>query len=169
MVDVIFEGTDFDSVQHRQIVATLAPSAGLISLPEPQPDGSHLCFYDGNGDGFADRDTNQDGILDTSESIGCLKANISPLNPGILRDDPASFLPDGFGPVNVILRFRETLPNEGCEELEISYLGIQGQWDACTTVPGNDHYRITMTNNANGFSLIGRTITGCRRSNCLHK
>ena len=157
LVDVIFEGTSFDSVQHRQIVATLAPSAGLISLPEPQPDGSHLCFYDGNGDGFADRDANQDGTLDTSESIGCLKANISPLNPAILRDDPASFLPDGFGPVNVILRFRETLPNEGCEELEISYLGIQGQWDPCTTVPGNDHYRITMTNNANGFSLIGRT------------
>ena len=27
LVDVIFEGTDFDNVQHRQVIATLAPSA----------------------------------------------------------------------------------------------------------------------------------------------
>ena len=38
LVDVIFEGTDFDNVQHRQVIATLAPSAGVISLPESQPD-----------------------------------------------------------------------------------------------------------------------------------
>ena len=87
-----------------------------------------------------------------------MKSNISPLNPTLLRADPESFLPDGFGPVNVILRFQETLPNEGCQPLDVSYLGIQGAWDPCTSVPGNDHFRLTMTNNANGFNLIGRTI-----------
>tara|TARA_B110000459_G_scaffold180255_1_gene206833 strand:- start:961 stop:9060 length:8100 start_codon:yes stop_codon:yes gene_type:complete len=157
LVDVIFEGTDFSGVFYRQVVATLAPSAGLISLPEPQPDNSHLCFYDGNGDNFPDRDFNQDGILDRNETVGCLKSNISPLNPQLLRDDPESFLPDGFGPVNVILRFEENLPNEGCQELQASSLTIQGAWDSCTSVPGNDHFRLKMTNNANGFSLIGRT------------
>jgi len=60
--------------------------------------------------------------------------------------------------VNVILRFRETLPNEGCQPLDVSYLGIQGAWDPCTQIPGNDHFRLTMTNNANGFNLIGRTV-----------
>jgi hypothetical protein len=157
LVDVIFEGKDFDGVSHRQVVATLAPAAGLISLPEPQPDNSHLCYYDGNGDGIPDRDVDADGLED-EETIGCMKANISPLNPQLLRDDPESFLPDGFGPVNVILRFRETLPNEGCREIDVSYLGIQGAWDPCTSVPGNDHFRLTMTHNANGFSLIGRTL-----------
>ena len=114
LVDVIFEGTDFQGTLHRQVVATLAPNAGVISLPEVEPDGSHLCFYDGNGDGTPDRDVDGDG-LEVEESIGCLKSNISPLNPSLLRADPESFLPDGFGPVNVILRFQETLPNEGCQ------------------------------------------------------
>jgi hypothetical protein len=157
LVDVIFEGSDFNGVFHRQVVATLAPAAGLISLPEPQPDNSHLCFYDGNGDNVPDRDFNQDGTLDRNETVGCLKSNISPLNPQLLRDDPESFLPDGFGPVNVILRFEENLPNEGCEALQPTSLTIQGAWDPCTSVPGNDHFRLKMTNNANGFSLIGRT------------
>ncbi|MEC8167482.1 MAG: DUF4129 domain-containing protein, partial [Candidatus Thermoplasmatota archaeon] len=140
-----------------QVVATLAPNAGVISLPEVEPDGSHLCFYDGNGDGTPDRDVDGDG-LEVEESIGCLKSNISPLNPSLLRADPESFLPDGFGPVNVILRFQETLPNEGCQPLDVSYLGIQGAWDPCTSVPGNDHFRLTMTNNANGFNLSGLTV-----------
>jgi len=157
LVDVIFEGTDFQGTLHRQVVATLAPNAGVISLPEVEPDGSHLCFYDGNGDNIPDRDLDGDG-LEVEETIGCLKSNISPLNPTLLRADPESFLPDGFGPVNVILRFQETLPNEGCQPLDVSYLGIQGAWDPCTSVPGNDHFRLTMTNNANGFNLIGRTI-----------
>jgi len=157
LVDVIFEGSDFQGTLHRQVVATLAPNAGVISLPDVEPDGSHLCFYDGNGDGVPDRDLDGDG-LETEETIGCLKSNISPLNPGLLREDPESFLPDGFGPVNVILRFRETLPNEGCQPLDVSYLGIQGAWDPCTQIPGNDHFRLTMTNNANGFNLIGRTV-----------
>ena len=157
LVDVIFEGSDFQGTLHRQVVATLAPNAGVISLPEVEPDGSHLCFYDGNGDNIPDRDVDGDG-LEVEETIGCLKANISPLNPTLLRADPESFLPDGFGPVNVILRFQETLPNEGCQPLDVSYLGIQGAWDPCTSIPGNDHFRLTMTNNANGFNLIGRTI-----------
>ncbi len=156
LVDVIFEGTDFEGVQHRQHIATLAPSAGLISLPEPQPDGSHLCFYDANGDGFADRDVNKDG-LSRNESIGCLRADITPLDPALLREDPESFLPDGFGPVDVILRFEQNLPNEGCAPLDVTSLGIQGVWDTCTSVPGNDHFRVVMTHNANGFALIGRT------------
>ncbi|MGB1355164.1 MAG: DUF4129 domain-containing protein, partial [Poseidonia sp.] len=42
--------------------------------------------------------------------------------------------------------------------LDVSYLGIQGAWDPCTQIPGNDHFRLTMTNNANGFNLIGRTV-----------
>ena len=138
-------------------MATLAPNAGVISLPEVEPDGSHLCFYDGNGDNIPDRDVDGDG-LEVEETIGCLKSNISPLNPALLRADPESFLPDGFGPVNVILRFQETLPNEGCQPLDVSYLGIQGAWDPCTSIPGNDHFRLTMTNNANGFNLIGRTV-----------
>ena len=87
LVDVIFEGVDFSGVTHRQIVATVRPSAGIITLPDPAADSSHLCYYDGNGDGFADRDLNQDGVLDRLESsgtfngkTGCLKADISPLN-----------------------------------------------------------------------------------------
>ena len=57
LVDVIFEGTDFQGTLHRQVVATLAPNAGVISLPEVEPDGSHLCFYDGNGDGTSRTET----------------------------------------------------------------------------------------------------------------
>ena len=151
------KGTSFDNVQHRQVIATLAPSAGVISLPEPQPENAHLCYFDGNDDGFADRDLNQDGNLDRLESVGCLKADISPLSPTKLKEDPESFLRDGFGPVNVILRFEESLPNEGCAPLDANDLGLQGQWDPCANVPGNNHYRTVMTYNANGFSLIGRT------------
>ena len=157
LVDVIYEGLDFDGVMHRQVVATLAPNAGLISLPEPQPDGSHLCYYDGNGDGLPDRDSNGNGQLDDSEAIGCMKANVAPLSPQLLREDPDSFLPDGFGPVSVYLRFRETLPNEGCEDIEVEYLSMQGKWDPCVDLLGNDHFRVQMAYNANGFSLIGRT------------
>ena len=95
--------------------------------------------------------------MDRLESVGCLKADISPLSPTKLKEDPESFLRDGFGPVNVILRFEESLPNEGCAPLDANDLGLQGQWDPCANVPGNNHYRTVMTYNANGFSLIGRT------------
>ena len=164
LVDVIFEGVDFNGVTHRQIVATVRPSAGSITLPDVQPDKAHMCYYDGNGDGIWDRDINQDGTLDRFEAsgmfngqAGCLQADIAPLNATALKEDPASFLPDGFGPVNVILRFEETLPNEGCAQLEPASLSIQGAWDSCLGVSGNDHFRLKMTNNANGFSFIGRT------------
>ena len=164
LVDVIFEGIDFNGVTYRQIVATVRPSAGSITLPDVQPDKAHMCYYDGNGDGIWDRDLNLDGTLDRFEAsgifngqAGCLQADIAPLNATALKEDPASFLPDGFGPVNVILRFEETLPNEGCGELDPAALGIQGSWDSCLSVPGNDHFRLKMTNNANGFSFIGRT------------
>ena len=164
LVDVIFEGVDFNGVTHRQIVATVRPSAGSITLPDVQPDKAHMCYYDGNGDGIWDRDINQDGTLDRFEAsgmfngqAGCLQADIAPLNATALKEDPASFLPDGFGPVNVILRFEETLPNEGCAQLEPAALSIQGAWDSCLGVSGNDHFRLKMTNNANGFSFIGRT------------
>jgi len=158
LVDVIFEGTDFNGVAYRQVVATIEPSAGFLTLPSQQPDNSHLCYYDGNDDGFADRDTDKNG-LSREESIGCLKANISPLNPSLLRNDPAGFLPDGFGPVNVILRFEENLPNEGCALLDpnINIRTLGGSWDPCTSIPNSEQYRVLMTNNANGFSLIGRT------------
>ena len=157
LVDVIYEGIDFEGVYHRQVIATLAPNGGLVSLPTPQVDGSHLCFYDGNGDGEPDRDQDGNGQLDDHEAIGCLKANVSPLNPQLLRDDPDSFLPDGFGPVSVYLRFRETLPNEGCQMIEVQYLTMQGKWDPCIDVIGNDHFRVQLAYNSNGFSLIGRT------------
>ena len=162
LVDVIYEGQDFEGVFHRQIVATLAPSAGVISLPEREQDDRHLCVYDGNGDGVPDRDDtinggDGDGVLEPLEAVNCLKANVHPLNPALLRADPESFLPDGFGPVSVILRFHEDLPNEGCEALDIQYLDFQGPWDPCTQVAGSENYRRVLPYNANGFSLLGGT------------
>ena len=49
LVDVIFEGTDFNDVKHRRLVATLEPNAGSVILPKTQADGSHLCYNDGDG------------------------------------------------------------------------------------------------------------------------
>jgi len=81
------------------------------------------------------------------------------LDPQALRMDPASFLPEGFGPVNVVLRFNENLPNEGCEiPLEEYHLSLPGQWDPCANQPGNDHYRRELRSDVDGFSLIGRTV-----------
>ena len=34
---------------------------------------------------------------------------------------------------------------------------MQGKWDPCVDEIGNDHFRVQMAYNANGFSLIGRT------------
>ena len=79
------------------------------------------------------------------------------LNPQLLIDDPASFLPDGFGPVNIILRFEENLPNEGCSVLEEYQLALQGAWDPCTQQPSNDHFRRVLNHKVDGFSLVGRT------------
>ena len=118
LVDVIFEGTDFNGVFHRQVVATLAP-VRWTDFPARATAGqfSPVLLRRERRQSIPDRDFNQDGILDRNETVGCLKSNISPLNPQLLREDPESFLPDGFGPVNVILRFEENLPNEGCQEL----------------------------------------------------
>ena len=163
LVDVIFEGTDFQGITYRQLVATIAPQgAGQLTLPEPIPGAgdSHLCYYDGNNDEFSDWDTNQDGIVSRQESVGCLRADILPLTPSKLAQDPAGFLPDGFGPVNVILRYEESLPNEGCQpfadDLDIRTLG--GAWDSCTFIPNNEKFRVFMPNIENGFNLIGTTF-----------
>ena len=114
MVQLIFEGTDFDNQQHRQVVDELVPNAGVIH---------HQITLD----------------------------------PQLLKEDPTSYLPDGFGPVTVYLRFQENMPHEGCEELEDYQLSLQGAWDPCTAVQGSDHYRRVMQYNVDGFSLIGRT------------
>ncbi|MEC9090667.1 MAG: hypothetical protein VYC11_04790, partial [Candidatus Thermoplasmatota archaeon] len=108
ILQVIFEGTDFENVQHRQVMFELEPNFG---------------------------DVNAQVALDAT----------------ILREDPSSYLPDGFGPVNVILRFQENLPHEGCESLQEYQLGLQGAWDPCTTVQGSDHYRRIMQYNVDGF------------------
>jgi hypothetical protein len=79
------------------------------------------------------------------------------LDPQLLRDDPFSFLPDGFGPVNVILRFEENLPHEGCEPLNSDMLATSGAWDPCVTIQNSDHFRKVMQFQVDGFSLIGRT------------
>ncbi len=113
-VQVIFEGTDFNNIQHRQVMFELSPNAGAI--------------------------------------YGQLM-----LDAQLLKEDPASYLPDGFGPVNVILRFEENLPHEGCVELQEYQLSLQGAWDPCLSIQGNDHYRRIMQHNVDGFSLIGRT------------
>ena len=34
---------------------------------------------------------------------------------------------------------------------------LGGSWDPCSSIPNSEQYRVLMTNNANGFSLIGRT------------
>jgi len=79
------------------------------------------------------------------------------LDPQLLRDDPFSFLPDGFGPVNVILRFEENLPHEGCEPLNVDMLTTSGAWDPCVMIQNSDHFRKVLQFQVDGFSLIGRT------------
>jgi len=79
------------------------------------------------------------------------------LDPQLLKDDPFSFLPDGFGPVNVILRFEQNLPHEGCEPLDSGMLSTSGAWDPCVTILNSDHYRKVLQFQVDGFSLIGNT------------
>jgi hypothetical protein len=79
------------------------------------------------------------------------------LDPQLLKDDPFSFLPDGFGPVNVILRFEENLPHEGCETLDSGMLSTSGAWDPCVTIQNSDHFRKVLQFQVDGFSLIGNT------------
>ena len=80
------------------------------------------------------------------------------LDPQLLRDDPQSFLPDGFGPVNVVLRFEENLPHEGCEPLDADAMSTSGAWDPCAQMVNSDHFRRVMQFQVDGFSLIGRTV-----------
>ena len=79
------------------------------------------------------------------------------LNPQLLKDDPNSFLPDGFGPVNVILRFQRTYLHEDVGPLEADALSTSGAWDPCALIVNSDHYRKVMQFQVDGFSLIGRT------------
>ena len=79
------------------------------------------------------------------------------LDPQLLKDDPFSFLPDGFGPVNVILRFEENLPHEGCEPIDAGMLSTSGAWDPCVTILNSDHFRKVLQFQVDGFSLIGNT------------
>ena len=78
-----------------------------------------------------------------------MKADIYPLNPTTLMKDSTTFLPDGYGPVNVILRYEEALPNEGCDVLNTETLSAVGLWDSCVlcrvkhTIEG--YYRIKQT------------------------
>ena len=79
------------------------------------------------------------------------------LNPQLLKDDPFSYLPDGFGPVNVIIRFEENLPHEGCGALDAGMLTTSGAWDPCVTIQNSDHFRKVLPFQIDGFSLIGNT------------
>ena len=130
-------------------------------MPEPVPGvGTRTCAIMMVHDGLSDWDTNQDGIVSREESVGCLRADILLPTPSKLAQDPAGFLPDGFGPVNVIPRFEENLPNEGCQpfadDLDIRTLG--GAWDSCTFIPNSEKFRVFMPNIENGFNLIGTTF-----------
>lgn len=78
------------------------------------------------------------------------------LDPRDLRDDPFSYLPDGFGPVNVYLRYVENLPHEGCAPINQTHLELQGRWDPCGDITGSDHFRRELTYTGGGFALIGR-------------
>ena len=80
------------------------------------------------------------------------------LDPEILTSDAESFLPDGFGPVNVILRFNENLPHEGCGPLGPNALEIAGAWDECTLDIYNDHYRRVLQFQEEGFYLLGDIV-----------
>ena len=107
------------------------------------------------GTDFEDRTHRQ--IVDTQcPNAGTIHYEMV-LDPQLLRDDPQSFLPDGFGPVNVILRFEENLPHEGCEPLDAEALSTSGAWDPCVQVVNSDHYRRVMQFQVDGFSLIGYT------------
>jgi hypothetical protein len=107
------------------------------------------------GTDFEDR-THRQIVEATCPSAGSIHHDIT-LDPQLLRDDPESFLPDGFGPVNVILRFGENLPHEGCELLDDDMLRTSGAWDPCTQIINSEHYRKVLQFNAQGFYLIGRT------------
>ena len=79
------------------------------------------------------------------------------LDPQLLKHDPFSYLPDGFGPVNVIIRFEENLPHEGCGPIDAGMLTTSGAWDPCVLIQNSDHFRKVLQFQVDGFSLIGNT------------
>ena len=79
------------------------------------------------------------------------------LDPQLLKDDPFSYLPDGFGQVNVVIRFEENLPHEGCGPVTSEMLTTSGAWDPCVTILNSDHFRKVLQFQVDGFSLIGNT------------
>ena len=115
--------------------------------------GEVLIIFEGTD--FEDR-THRQIVEATCPSAGSIHHDIT-LDPQLLRDDPESFLPDGFGPVNVILRFGENLPHEGCEPLEADMLRTSGAWDPCAQIVNSEHYRKVLQFNIQGFYLVGRT------------
>ena len=115
--------------------------------------GEVLIIFEGTD--FEDR-THRQIVEATCPSAGSIYHDIT-LDPQLLRDDPESFLPDGFGPVNVILRFGENLPHEGCEPLEADMLRTSGAWDPCAQIVNSEHYRKVLQFNIQGFYLVGRT------------
>jgi plastocyanin len=115
--------------------------------------GEVLIIFEGTD--FEDR-THRQIVEIACPSAGSIHHDIT-LDPQLLRDDPESFLPDGFGPVNVILRFGENLPHEGCELLDDDMLRTSGAWDPCTQIINSEHFRKVLQFNAQGFYLIGRT------------
>ena len=115
--------------------------------------GEVLIIFEGTD--FEDR-THRQIVEATCPSAGSIYHDIT-LDPQLLRDDPESFLPDGFGPVNVILRFGENLPHEGCEPLEADMLRTSGAWDPCAQIVNSEHYRKVLQFNVQGFYLVGRT------------
>ena len=75
------------------------------------------------------------------------------LDPEILTSDAQSFLPDGFGPVNVILRFNENLPHEGCGPLGPNALEIACSMGRMHTRYLQRHYRRSPSVPGRGFYL----------------
>ena len=115
--------------------------------------GQVLIIFEGTD--FEDR-THRQIVETTCPSAGSIYHQIS-LDPQLLRDDPNSFLPDGFGPVNVIIRFGENLPNEGCEPIDEEMLRTSGAWDPCAQILNSEHFRKVLQFNTQGFYLVGRT------------
>ena len=131
---------------------------GCAGNPDPQSGieqgGNVSVIFEGTD--FEDR-THRKIMATPCPSGGTFTYGLN-LNPQLLSDDPFSFLPNGFGPVNVILRFEENLPHEGCGPLDSAMLTTSGAWDPCVIIQNSDHYRKVMQFQVDGFSLVGNTM-----------
>ncbi len=96
-------------------------------------------------------------MAEVSPSLGRVSQAFQ-LDPGDIRLMDNTFLPDGFGPVTVYLRFIENKPNEGCAPLNPDFLDLQGGWDECTLIPNSNDYRLTLPyyNDGGGFLLVSQ-------------